>query len=234
MVSFIRRSKESMPASGRQRAKPLPQGEVERVYRLLREWLIDAVLPPGEFLSEPDLAQRCNTSRTPVREACMRLLQDQWLSRFPQKGFLVTPISVRDIVDLYQFRKLLECFAVEKVAQSASVDQLAELRAILALEVAPELDVAAMVLANETFHLRLAALAGNERVLHQLGLTLAFARRLDTLYLRVDRMWIAHEDLLAALDQHNGARARQAMAAHLDHSQDCLVKLFGNTAPRPF
>jgi GntR family transcriptional regulator, rspAB operon transcriptional repressor len=211
------------PESTRQTPK---QGEVERVYQLLLEWLMDAVLPPGEFLSEPDLAQRCRTSRTPVREACMRLLQDKWLSRFPQKGFLVTPISVRDIVDLYQFRKLLECFTVERVARSASPDQLARLRAMLALEKDPGADTTAMVLANEAFHLRLAALAGNERVQHQLGLTLAFARRLDTLYLRVDRTWIAHEDLLAALEQQDGAAARTAMAAHLDHAQDCLVKLF--------
>jgi DNA-binding GntR family transcriptional regulator len=207
---------------------------VDRVYRQLREWLIDAVLPPGEFLSEPDLAQRCSTSRTPVREACMRLLQDKWLSRFPQKGFLVTPISVRDIVDLYQFRKLLECFAAERVAQSASVEQLAELGAMLALEDLPDTDTATdtatIVQANEAFHLRLATLAGNERVLHQLSLTLAFARRLDTLYMREDRTWIDHHDLLTALGAHDGPEARRAMTAHLDHSRDCLVKLFSQCA----
>jgi DNA-binding GntR family transcriptional regulator len=212
--------------------KAVKQGEVDRVYRQLREWLIDAVLPPGEFLSEPDLAQRCDTSRTPVREACMRLLQDKWLSRFPKKGFLVTPISVRDIVDLYQFRKLLECFAVEKVAQSVSREQIAELWSLLAAEVTPHVAAGAMVMANEAFHLRLAAMAGNERVLNQLGLTLAFARRLDTLYMRVDQMWITHGDILAALDHHNGVEARQAMGKHLDHSQDCLIKLFGDSAHR--
>ena len=216
------------------RARALNQGEVDRVYRCLREWLIDAVLPPGEFLSEPDLAQRCKTSRTPVREACMRLLQDNWLSRFPQKGFLVTPISVRDIVDLYQFRKLLECFTAEHVAQTASAEQLAELRAMLAMEERPQGDTATMVTANETFHLRLAALAGNERVLNQLRLTLAFARRLDTLYMRVDQTWIALGDILAALEQHDGALAGQAMAAHLDHSRDCLVQLFGHAAHRTY
>ena len=162
----------------------------------------------------------------------MRLLQDKWLSRFPQKGFLVTPISVRDIIDLYQYRILLECFAVAKVAPSVSPEQLAELRSLLAVEGDPKAKTAAMVQANEAFHLRLAALAGNERVLHQLGLTLAFARRLDTLYMRVDRMWIAHGDILAALEHHHGEAARQAMAAHLDHSRDCLVKLFGDSAHR--
>jgi DNA-binding GntR family transcriptional regulator len=225
-----------MPSSAHQptRVKTLKQGEVDRVYRQLREWLIDAVLPPGQFLSEPDLALRCSTSRTPVREACMRLLQDKWLSRFPQKGFLVTPISVRDIVDLYQFRRLLECFAVERVAQCASPDQITELRTMLAMENDPEADATTMIQANEAFHLRLAALAGNERVLNQLGLTLAFARRLDLLYMRVDKLWIAHGDLLAALEQHDSAQASQAMAAHLDHSQACLVQLFGNSTQLVF
>jgi DNA-binding GntR family transcriptional regulator len=214
------------------RGQASKQGEVERVYLQLREWLMDAVLPTGEFLSEPDLAKRCATSRTPVREACMRLLQDGWLSRYPRKGFLVTPISVRDIVDLYQYRKLLECFAVEKAALSASAEQISELKTLLSQEGIADADTDAMVLANETFHLRLAVIAGNDRVLDQLRLTLHFARRLDTLYLRLDRNWIAHGDILAALEHHSGAEASKAMAAHLDHSQDCLVKLFGSFAHR--
>lgn len=214
------------------RAQASKQGEVDRVYQQLREWLMDAVLPPGEFLSEPDLAKRCSTSRTPVREACMRLLQDKWLSRYPRKGFLVTPISVKDIVDLYQYRKLLECFAVEKAAQTINAEQIVELKALLKTEEEPSADTASMVLANEAFHLRLAALAGNERVLDQLRLTLHFARRLDTLYLRVDRSWISHGDLLSALERHEGNEAGRAMAAHLDHSQECLVKLFGSFGHR--
>ena len=142
----------------------------------------------------------------------MRLLQDKWLSRFPQKGFLVTPISVRDIVDLYQFRKLLECFAVEQVAQSASAEQLARTPRHAGPGEGPRRPTRRpWCMANEAFHLRLAALAGNERVLHQLSLTLAFARRLDTLYMRVDRTWIAHEDLLAALE---AARRRRSPDGH--------------------
>ena len=62
------------------------EGEVERVYRLLREWLITAQLPPGEFLSDAVLAKQCKTSRTPVREACSRLAQDKWLSLIPRKA----------------------------------------------------------------------------------------------------------------------------------------------------
>jgi hypothetical protein len=116
------------------RSKTNKLGEVERVYRILHEWLKTAKLSPGEFLSELDLAERCGTSRTPVREACTRLLQDKWLSRIPRKGFMVTPISVRDIVDMYEYRKLLECFSAEKVARIATAEQIQELHAVGSLE----------------------------------------------------------------------------------------------------
>ena len=112
------------------KSKTQVEGEVERVYRLLREWLITAQLPPGGFLSDAVLAKKCKTSRTPVREACSRLAQDRWLSLIPRKGYLVKPISVRDIVELYEFRKLLECFSAERVAQASTPESVAELTEI--------------------------------------------------------------------------------------------------------
>src|SRR5438876_224795 len=123
------------------KAKALKLGEVERVYWILRDWLISAQLAPGEFLSEQDLAVRCRTSRTPVREACSRLMQDKWLSRIPRKGFMVTPISVRDIIDMYEYRKLLDCFAAEKVAATSTPEQIEALRSIVAPESAPHADL---------------------------------------------------------------------------------------------
>jgi GntR family transcriptional regulator, rspAB operon transcriptional repressor len=202
-------------------------GEVERVYCTLRDWLITAKLPPGEFLSEADLAQKCGTSRTPVREACTRLMQDKWLSRIRRKGFLVTPISVRDIVDMYQYRKLLECFAAEKVAQGANPEQISELRTLLASENNPTAELADILRANGAFHRRLSELAGNQRVISQLSLTLAYVTRLDTLCTQTVPGWIGHGDILRAIETHQPAEARHAMEVHIDDSRDKMIKLFG-------
>src|SRR5439155_14092348 len=108
----------------RPKTKAEQESEVERVYRTLKSWLIEARLPPGDFLSEVDLASRCKTSRTPIREAFSRLAQDGWLTRIRRKRYLVTPISIRDIVELYEYRRILECFVVDKLAQSASHEQM--------------------------------------------------------------------------------------------------------------
>ncbi|HUY12502.1 MAG TPA: GntR family transcriptional regulator [Terriglobia bacterium] len=210
----------------RTRAEKL--GEVERVYRILREWLITAKLPPGEFLSEVDLAARCKTSRTPVREACTRLMQDKWLSRIPRKGFVVTPISVRDIVEMYEYRKVLECFAAEKVAQAASRSEIEELKRIAAPEDDPGADLASILQANELFHLRLAELSGNHRIVSQLGLILAYVSRLDTLCTQTVPGWIGHRDILRALDARQPDEARHSMEVHIDLSRDKMVKLFSS------
>ncbi len=203
-------------------------GEVERVYQILREWLISAKIAPGEFLSEQDLAARCRTSRTPVREACTRLMQDKWLSRIPRKGFLVTPISVRDIIELYEYRKLLECFAAEKVAQTASREQLEELSLIVAPEVAPTASLDVILRANEKFHRRLSEFASNQQVVNQVSLTLSYVSRLDTLCTQTVPGWIGHGEILRALQAHQPSEARQAMALHIDLSRDKMIKLFGS------
>jgi len=192
----------------------------------LRDWLISAKLPPGEFLSEIDLAAKCRTSRTPVREACTRLMQDKWLSRIPRKGFLVTPISVRDIVDMYDYRKLLECSTAEMVAQTSTPEQIAELRSIVAPENNSAAELGDILRANGEFHRRLAALAGNQRVMAQLSLTLAYVTRLDTLCTQTVPGWIGHVDILQALSLHQPAEARRAMSEHIDNSRDKMINLF--------
>jgi GntR family transcriptional regulator, rspAB operon transcriptional repressor len=208
------------------RAKTSKLGEVERVYRILRDWLITAKLPPGEFLSEADLAERCGTSRTPVREACTRLMQDHWLTRIRRKGFMVTPISVRDIVDLYDYRKLLECYATEKLAQTASHEQLKELADIVAPERDPAASLDQILAANQVFHRRLSEMAGNQRVLGNLDLTLGYVARLDTLCTQTVPGWIGHADILRAIEKHEPAEARLAMQVHVDASRDKMIKLF--------
>jgi DNA-binding GntR family transcriptional regulator len=208
------------------RTKVEKVGEVERVYRTLREWLVNARLAPGDFLSEADLAARCRTSRTPVREACTRLMQDKWLSRIRRKGFQVTPISVRDIVEMYEYRKILEGFSTEKVAQAASCGQIEELKRIVAPERDPKAELPKILRSNQTFHLTLAQFAGNQRVTDQLNLILGYVSRLDTLCTQTVPGWIGHSDILRAIESHEPTEAGIAMRLHIDLSRDKMIKLF--------
>jgi DNA-binding GntR family transcriptional regulator len=210
------------------RTRAEKESEVERVYRTLKSWLIEARLAPGEFLSEADLSARCKTSRTPVREAFSRLSQDGWLTRIRRKGYLVAPISIRDIVELYEYRKVLECFAAEKVAQSASYAEVEELLDIVSVESEPVASLPDILAANSAFHLRLAELSANQRVVNQLSLVLCYVRRLDTICTQKVPGWIGHEEILALLKEHQPEGAKLAMARHIDLSRDKMIRLFAS------
>jgi len=200
--------------------------EVERVYRLLKSWLLECKMAPGEPASEVDLARECRTSRTPVREACNRLAQDGWITRIPRKGYVVTPVSIKDLIQTYEYRKVLECFVAEKAANIASEEQLASLANIILVESTPGSDLDEIVSASDAFHLGVAEIAGNQRVYDQLKLTLEYCHRLAKLAARTERGWTPHGEIFAALRARRPSEARLAVATHIDYSRDHLLKTF--------
>jgi GntR family transcriptional regulator, rspAB operon transcriptional repressor len=203
------------------------EGETARVHRLVKAMILQGQARPGQFLAEVELARLCNTSRTPVREACNRLAQENWLTHIRRKGYLVPPISVREIVDVYEFRKLLEGFAVEKAAAVARPDQVGELRGVLEVERGPRVAVADLLKANRRLHLGLAEIAGNRRMLDQLRLTLEYVDRLDILSREKDSNHVPHDEIVHAVAARNARAARRAMAEHIDLARDRMLKLFG-------
>ena len=209
------------------RKKPEEKGEVDRVYRILKDAILQCQVLPGDFLVEIELARRCKTSRTPVREACNRLSQEGWISQIRHKGYIVPALSVREIVELYEFRKLLECHTAEQAAEIASVDDLAAIAATIEIEQGRQFRLQELVEANEEFHLAIAAAAGNRRIYDQLKFTLEHVRRLDTLGTRKDTGWVMHSEIMKALEAHNPIQARKAMTRHIDDSRDRMLKLFG-------
>ena len=203
------------------------ESEVDRVYRLLKAAIMQCEFAPGDFLVEVDLARQCQTSRTPVREACTRLCHEGWISQIRYKGYMVPAISVREIVELYEYRKVLECFNAEKVAGTATEKQVAELAKMIEVERGPNPKPRELVEANEVFHLGVASAAGNQRICDQLKLLLEHVHRLDILGTQKEPGWIPHHDLLEMLKAHKPDEARRMMAAHIDSSRDRMLKLFG-------
>lgn len=203
------------------------EGEVERVYRLLKEWILDTTLRPGDFLSEVDLARKCETSRTPVREACNLLSQERWIQRIRHKGYVIPPISIREIIEVYEYRKLLECFTAERAATSATPEEVLELRELISVEDRLDLDMAAFLRANHDFHQRLAEIARNGRVLDQVKLTLEYVDRLDVLSTQRDTRPVPHRDIMRAIESRSAAEASRAMAEHINVSRDRMLRLFG-------
>src|SRR5690606_10251453 len=96
----------------------------EQAYATLRERVITGELSPGVEVSEPELAEQLLMSKTPVREALARLCVEGLMEAFPRRGYRVTPVTLKDMNDLFAVRGVLEGTAAAFAAQNLSEEEL--------------------------------------------------------------------------------------------------------------
>ncbi|WP_439595336.1 GntR family transcriptional regulator [Falsiroseomonas sp.] len=139
----------------------------ETAYQRLKAMILDNLLPPGAQRLEAELAVQLGLSRTPVREAMLRLQQDGLVTVTPRHGMRVQPISAADMRDIYDVLESLEPKAAELLARlrldDAALRPLAEACDAMEAAIAVE-DRMAWARADEAFHHGLAALCGNRRL----------------------------------------------------------------------
>ena len=131
------------------------------VYEKIRADILACILAPGARVFENDLAQRYNVSKSPVRDALLRLQEQGLIDVLPRKGYLIRPISIGDAHDLYEMRLLLEKSCIRRACDEASDEELASLDKFRSVENG---DLAHWVTYNRDFHRRIAELSGNARM----------------------------------------------------------------------
>ncbi|HEY1778050.1 MAG TPA: GntR family transcriptional regulator [Solirubrobacteraceae bacterium] len=192
-----------------------------QVYRALRDAIIATDLAPGQRISENELAERLAVSRTPIREALIRLRDERFVQIVPQLGTYVTPISVAAVEDAQFIRESLECAAVRIVAVSAESGDLAALEGLVQrqTEVSEHGDHARFAVLDDEFHAALCELAGRPvawEVAQRVKGHLNRVRRLSLPqpeYLA--EMVAEHRLVLDALHRHDPDEAESALRHHL-------------------
>lgn len=112
----------------RDQSRPVP-GLIQRrnlgsdVYSILWDRILNRELHPGEKLSDLRLSEELGVSRTPVREALHRLVQDGVVIAEPNRGFFVASYDPTDITEIYELRAALESFGLRTAATSVSPAQ---------------------------------------------------------------------------------------------------------------
>ncbi len=99
-------------ARARQRLRPAAS---ERAYQLAKGKILNGAYPGGELISEGEIAEVLKVSRTPVREAFLKLQSEGLLKLYPKKGAMVVPVSNHEIEMVFETRLVLERFAAEKI-----------------------------------------------------------------------------------------------------------------------
>src|SRR5215208_4181146 len=89
-----------------------------RVYNQIKQLILCNEIMPGQKLHHQQLSERLGVSRTPVREALTRLVQEGYVSFLPNRGFTCKEIRLQEAEELYELRESLEAFAVEKAVEN--------------------------------------------------------------------------------------------------------------------
>lgn len=178
------------------------------VYDTLRDEILDLMLPPGAAIDEAGLAERLAMSRTPIREALVRLAADGLVTLLPNRSTIVSQIDFPNLHHFFDALTLMYRMTTRLAAQFHDADDLANIRkhqeAFARAVVAG--NTAGMILLNRDFHVAIAEAGRNPYYLQLFSRLLDEGRRILRLYYyptfepRLPHPYIQeHEDIIAAI-----------------------------------
>ena len=201
----------------------------DRAYSWTRERILDGTFAAGEMISEGEISGSVGVSRTPVREAFLRLASEGILELFPKRGAFVIPVTPAEMRDVIEARLLIEGWAAGVVA--ASPDRIATVR--LLEDCIAEMNAARLpdetlryyeadrrfhetiVAATDNAHLAMFYRSLRDRQL-RINISLGSMRR------RPERMHSEHQNIMTAIADGDAERAVELVSHHIGNNRDAL------------
>lgn len=207
--------------------KPLTVSE--SVYQKLRDHLIFGYFKPGQRLAEEQLAEQMGVSRTPVREALLRLEQEGLIQMLPRQGAVVRRISLEEARQVYEVRALLEGLAARLTVQHMTPQDLSAIRKALdaSFEVMEQGDTRSLVIHNNHFHDLIGDTSRNvvlKKILNLLHTQVNLLRITlwSTFPDRLEQTLREHERIYEAMAAGDEDGAEQAAREHIVHSWEVM------------
>jgi DNA-binding GntR family transcriptional regulator len=216
-------------------------------YARVKRAIVDCELLPGEAISLPRIVERYGLTAAQARHALVRLTQEGWVSTIPRKGYLVAPLTLQDLNDVFELRLLLEPTAMRRAAGRLSPAAVTRLRKSTQLGYRagdPE-SIREFLQHNREFYIEIVRATGNKHL----------TRVIDNLFDSVNRLLYfsmlhvyesqvirqAHEDLLDAVATGDGDGAERLRREALMHAQETIQQallsspslMATNLAPQP-
>lgn len=195
---------------------------VQTVYEALKHDILELALPPGEPLDETRLSQRFGMSRTPVREALVRLAADGLVTTLPNRNTIVAPLDVSNLPFYFDALTLMYRVTARLAAMRRTEADLIEIQALqdaFARSVAAA-DALAMIAVNRDFHLAIASAGRNRYYTDLFRRLLDEGKRLLRLYYQSyndhlpGRYVDEHHAIIAAIAAQDAERADRLSADH--------------------
>ena len=196
---------------------------VSQVFEALRDMIVAITLKPGELISEKEVAEALGASKTPVREAVIRLEDMGLVEVVPKSGTYVTPIRLDRYIEACFIRLQLETGAVRRAAErQGGFEGIIRLEACIREQeqVLTAKDRVAFFRLDEKFHrilFEIAGIPGVWDVLHQSKAELDRIRHMKRIHKisRATEVIEEHKAIAKAVREHNPDAAEQALIKHI-------------------
>jgi DNA-binding GntR family transcriptional regulator len=225
------------PRTGPGRRPSQPQ----RVYQRLKQMILDNELQSGAFVLQEELGAMLGVSRTPIREALIRLESEGLVEIRPRHGMRVLPVSIAAMREIYEVLTALEALAARLVAERGlSRHQLVALDAAVSdMDAAlASSDLDAWAEADQRFHALLVAFSNNSRLIDMVETVVDQSYRVRRLTLRLRPKPIAsnadHRAVVTAIRKRNPDEAYKVHERHRRVSGEMLIELLGRLEIKTF
>jgi DNA-binding GntR family transcriptional regulator len=206
------------------------RGKRAFAYDYLHRLIISCELKPGSYIDEKEHAEILGMSITPIREAIQRLQSEGLVNYIKGKGAFVSDFRIEEVVDLFEFRDILESAAVQKCIDSFTQENFEDLRAILDREISTfsSANIESVEAAN-AFHTYLAERCGNQYIRNGLLSVLERMVRLSMYQIgHNENVAKDHYSILEALENRDKERAVELVHQHMQNAKRShIVKFIG-------
>jgi DNA-binding GntR family transcriptional regulator len=201
-----------------------------KVFTHIQNDILNGKYQPGDSLTELRLSDELGVSRTPVREALRQLELEGLVQSIPNKGAIVSGISMKDIEDIYTIRMMIEGLASRWATEKITSDELQELREALDLEdfYTQKNDTEHVIKFDSKFHDIIFKASKSKPLMHTLSTFHHYIQRARSLSMgSPDRARAAleeHKSILQAIIEGDAERAEKLTTEHVNNASMNLLK----------
>jgi len=194
------------------------------IYKKIRRSIIMGHHESGERLNVEAIAQEYNTSVTPVRDVLQMLSHEGLVVIKPRSGYFVMSITLKQLRDLLDVRRLLELSAVERAATRISEEQLQELQTVHAGYTGDDDESYDRYTdENRRFHYLLAKASGNNELADLVAKLHDQLARFMVMRRAGKTMEVTHKRIVEALNTHDAETARQSLLDDIDRAHEAIL-----------
>lgn len=207
---------------------------IDQACKLIKDMIFEQKLAPGQKLIYNDLSHAFNMSPTPVINALYRLEHEGFVMSMPFKGFYVKTIDMQEAWDFFGIREALETYMVEQVIQIARPPDLSMLEDKFKAHATynPSAYDRQRFMLDSEFHLQLAALSKNEKLVRQLAMTFEhFYIRFKFDGMELNRLQSSveeHRQIIDRIRNKDIQGCREAVHNHIQNARDNIIHCMSN------